>query len=127
MSGFEEEFHIFPIGAQRTRVLLCQHLPHGPILSTIPNSVPGTKLFLTALVNNWNYHIALEDSSIMQGQASRFEDWGSPRLQVGGLGDDQIVRYREWRNKAHKNLKKEHGMDSAYKMKLTNDGKIASI
>ena len=27
----------------------------------------------------------------MQGQASRIEDWGSPRLNVGGLGDGKQV------------------------------------
>lgn len=103
ISGFEEEFHIVPIAPQRTRVLLRQHLPRGPILSTV-TSVPGMLTFLTLLVNNWNYHIALEDAGLMQGQASRIEDWGSPRLQVSGLGDDLIKRYWNWRNKAHDNL-----------------------
>mmetsp|Transcript_3185 Transcript_3185/g.8790 ORF Transcript_3185/g.8790 Transcript_3185/m.8790 type:complete len:441 (+) Transcript_3185:2371-3693(+) len=113
VSGFEEEFHIVPIAPQRTRVLLRQHLPRGPILSTI-TSVPGTRLFLTALVNNWNYHIALEDASIMQGQASRIEDWGSPRLRVGGLGDDLIMRYWKWRNAAHDKLRDTKGLNSPY-------------
>ena len=113
VSGFEEEFHIVPIAPQRTRVLLRQHLPRGPILSTI-TGFPGTQVFLTTIVNNWNYHIALEDASIMQGQASRIEDWGSPRLNIGGLGDDLIVRYWKWRNKAHDNLKHKKGLDSPY-------------
>jgi len=100
VSGFEEEFHIVPIAPQRTRVLLRQHLPKGPILSTI-TSVPLVLPFLTLLVNNWNYHIALEDSCLMQGQANRIEDWGAPRMSVGGLGDDLIKRYWTWRSKAH--------------------------
>ena len=113
VSGFEEEFHIIPIAPQRTRVLLRQHLPRGPILSTV-TGVPGTLMFLTLLVNNWNYHIALEDACVMQGQASRIEDWGSPRLGVGGLGDDLIKRYWKWRNTAHENLRDQHGQDSPY-------------
>jgi len=113
VSGFEEEFHIIPIAPQRTRVLLRQHLPRGPILSTV-TGVPGIKVLLTAIVNNWNYHIALEDACVMQGQASRIEDWGSPRLMVGGLGDDLIKRYWTWRNKAHSNLKEKQNLDSPY-------------
>ncbi len=103
VSGFEEEFHIVPIGPQRSRVLLRQHLPRGPILSTI-TGLPGVVPLLTLLVNNWNYHIALEDSNVMQGQASRIEDWGAPRMNLGGLGDDLIKRFWNWRSKAHKDL-----------------------
>ena len=126
VSGFEEEFHIIPIAPQRTRVLLRQHLPRGPILSTI-TGFPGIKLVLTTLVNNWNYHIALEDASIMQGQASRIEDWGSPRLQVGGLGDDLIVRFWNWRNKAHDNLKESSGLDSPYFSQFSQKSSAASL
>ncbi len=103
VSGFEEEFHIVPIGPQRSRVLLRQHLPRGPILSTI-TGLPGVIPLLTLLVNNWNYHIALEDSNVMQGQASRIEDWGSSRMGLGGLGDDLIKRFWKWRSKAHDDL-----------------------
>jgi len=103
VSGFEEEFHIVPIGPQRSRVLLRQHLPRGPILSTV-TGLPGVIPLLTLLVNNWNYHIALEDSNVMQGQASRIEDWGSPRMSLGGLGDDLIKRFWKWRSKAHDDL-----------------------
>lgn len=56
VSGFEEEFHIIPIAPQRTRVLLRQYLPRGPILSTV-TSFPFVVPLLTILVNNWNYHI----------------------------------------------------------------------
>jgi len=103
VSGFEEEFHIVPIGPQRSRVLLRQHLPRGPILSTV-TGIPGIIPLLTLLVNNWNYHIALEDSNVMQGQASRIEDWGSPRMGLGGLGDDLIKRFWKWRSRAHDDL-----------------------
>lgn len=112
VSGFEEEFHIIPVAPQRTRVLLRQHLPRGPILSTV-TGIPGLMPLLTLIVNNWNYHIGLEDACIMQGQASRIEDWGSPRLAVGGLGDDLIKRYWRWRSKAHDDLKQK-GQDSPY-------------
>ena len=91
VSGFEEEFHIMPIAPGRARVLLRQHLPKGPILSTI-TSIPGMLPFLTALVNNWNYHIALEDGAVMQGQSHLIEDLNAPRMQVGGLGDDLMSR-----------------------------------
>lgn len=63
VSSFSEEFHIVPIAPGRTRVLLRQNLPQGPILSTIL-SVPGSGQFLQKLVNMWNYHIALEDYSV---------------------------------------------------------------
>merc|ERR1712160_209954 len=39
---------------------------------------------------------------------------GSPRLGVGGLGDDLIVRFWKWRNQAIANLKKEKNIDSPY-------------
>ena len=57
--------------------------------------------FLTALVNNWNYHIALEDGAVMQGQAHLIEDLNAARMQVGALGDDLMSRYWNWRKKAH--------------------------
>jgi len=107
VSGFEEEFHCVPIAPQRTRVLLRQHLPRGPILSTI-SSLPGVLPALTILVNNWNYQIALEDSNVMIGQASRIEDWGSPRMSIGGLGDDLIKRMWKWRSAALSNLSSEN-------------------
>ena len=50
----------------------------------------------------------------MQGQASRIEDWGSPRLMVGGLGDDLIKRYWAWRSEAHINLRETQGKSSPY-------------
>jgi len=118
VSGFEEEFHIVPIGPQRSRVLLRQHLPRGPVLSTI-TGLPGVVPLLTLLVNNWNYHISLEDSNVMQGQASRIEDWGSPRMALGGLGDDLIKRFWKWRSDAFVDLEskmpeKEKHMISPY-------------
>ena len=100
VSGFEEEFHIVPVSPGRARVLLRQHLPKGPILSTIV-SIPGMLPFLTSLVNNWNYHIALEDGAVMQGQSHLIEDMGAPRMQIGALGDDLMSRYWSWRTKAH--------------------------
>lgn len=126
VSGFEEEFHIIPIAPQRTRVLLRQHLPRGPILSTL-TGFPGAKMLLTQLVNNWNYHIGLEDACIMQGQASRIEDWGSPRLRVGGTGDDLIKRYWSWRNTAHKNLQEKTGQSSPYYSEFKIDSKPQTV
>ena len=122
VSGFEEEFHIVPIAPHRTRVLLRQHLPRGPILSTI-TGIPGLKPILTLLVNNWNYHIGLEDACVMQGQASRIEDWGSPRLSVGGLGDDLIKRYWKWRSDAHEDLKRKTGKNSPYFVEFSGEEK----
>jgi len=125
VSGFEEEFHIVPIAPQRTRVLLRQHLPRGPILSTI-TGVPGMKSALTLLVNHWNYHIGLEDAGIMNGQASRVENWGSPRLAVGGLGDDLIKRYWQWRSEAHDDLKQK-GLQSLYYVEFSGKQAPAAI
>ena len=45
VSGFHEEFHIVPIAPKRTRVLLRQHLPKGPILTTVtklPRECPSS-------------------------------------------------------------------------------------
>jgi len=108
VSGFEEEFHIIPIAPYRTRVLLRQHLPKGPILSTI-TSIPYMVPFLTALVNNWNYHISLEDAVVMKGQSHMIEDFGAPRMKIGSLGDDLIAKYWSWRSKAHTNMAQKEG------------------
>ena len=37
VSGFSEEFNIIPLAPHRTRVLLRQRFPKGPILSTLLN------------------------------------------------------------------------------------------
>ena len=102
VSGFHEEFHIVPIAPHRTRVLLRQHLPKGPILTTLLG-VPGVNATLDKLVNNWNYHIGLEDYNVMQGQQHMIDDLGAPRINVGGKGDDLIARFYDWRAKAMEN------------------------
>ena len=38
VSGFSEEFHIVPIAPHRTRVLLRQHFPKGPILEQVASN-----------------------------------------------------------------------------------------
>ena len=53
VSGFSEEFNIVPLGPHRTRVLLRQRFPKGPILSTLLN-VPGFSALLTYLVRSCN-------------------------------------------------------------------------
>ena len=122
VSGFEEEFHIIPVAPQRTRVLIRQHLPKGPILSTV-TSIPFLKPALTALVNSWNYHIGLEDAAVMQGQAHRIEDLGAPRMSVGGLGDDLIKRYWKWRQAAHESISdNENELKTPYFTKLSDNG-----
>jgi hypothetical protein len=70
--------------------------------------------FLSTLVNNWNYHIGLEDASVMKGQSHNIEEFGAPRMQMGGLGDDLVSKYWKWRNEAHDDLNKN------------SDGKITS-
>jgi len=50
----------------------------------------------------------------MQVQASRIEDWGSPRLGVGGLGDDLIKKFWTWRSHSHAALKEQKNVDSPY-------------
>jgi len=105
VSGFQEEFHIVPIAPGRTRVLLRQHLPKGPILTTL-STLPGFIPFITWLVRQWNYHIGLEDYSVMQGQAHNIDDLGAARIERGGLGDDIIARFYDWRAAATKNAGK---------------------
>ncbi|KAL7554126.1 hypothetical protein ACHAWF_017544 [Thalassiosira exigua] len=101
-SSFSEEFHIVPIAPGRTRVLLRQNLPKGPILSTALK-VPSAEKLLTKLVNVWNYHIALEDYSVMQGQAHNCDDLGAPHLAVGDLGDDLVAHFYKWKGAAEEN------------------------
>ena len=91
VSGFSEEFNIIPLGPHRTRVLLRQRFPKGPILSTMLG-VPGFSPLLTYLVRSWNYQIGVEDYSVMQGQAHNINDLGAPNYGQLGTGDDLIVR-----------------------------------
>jgi nitrite reductase/ring-hydroxylating ferredoxin subunit len=101
-SSFSEEFHVCPIAPGRTRVLLRQHLPRGPILDTILG-VPGVSHGIDKLVNLWNYHISLEDYSVMQGQAHNVDDLGAPHLAIGDLGDDVVQKFYKWKEAAVKN------------------------
>lgn len=102
VSSFSEEFHIVPIAPGRTRVLLRQNLPKGPILQTLL-SIPGSDIVLQKLVQVWNYHIGLEDYSVMQGQAHNVDDLGAPHLAMGDLGDDLVQSFYKWKNYAVKN------------------------
>mmetsp|Transcript_73806 Transcript_73806/g.123303 ORF Transcript_73806/g.123303 Transcript_73806/m.123303 type:complete len:779 (-) Transcript_73806:405-2741(-) len=99
VSGFSEEFNIVPIGPHRTRVLLRQRFPKGPILSTLLG-IPGSRGLLQYLVRNWNYQIALEDYSVMQGQAHNIDDFGAPNWKATSVGDDLIVKFWKWKRRA---------------------------
>ena len=102
VSGFSEEFNIVPLGPHRTRVLLRQRFPKGPILSALLR-MPGTKEALQYLVRNWNYQIALEDYSVMQGQAHNIDDFGAPNWNAVANGDDLIVKFWKWYRQANEN------------------------
>jgi len=102
VSGFSEEFNIIPLGPHRTRVLLRQRFPKGPILSTMLG-VPGFAPLLTYLVRSWNYQIGVEDYSVMQGQAHNINDLGAPNYGQLGTGDDLIVKFWEWKRAASQN------------------------
>ena len=102
VSGFSEEFNIVPLGPHRTRVLLRQRFPKGPILSTLLG-VPGVDGLLRYLVRNWNYQIGLEDYSVMQGQAHNINDLAAPNYGALGTGDDLIVKFWQWKRKASLN------------------------
>jgi len=99
VSGFSEEFHIIPVAPHRTRVILRQRFPNGPILQTLL-AIPGALSLLTWLVRNWNYHISLEDYPVMQGQAHNIDDLGAPQWKKTSLGDDLIIRFWEWNRQA---------------------------
>jgi len=99
VSGFSEEFNIIPIGPHRTRVLLRQRFPKGPILSTLLQ-LPFTAAILQYLVRQWNYQIGLEDYSVMQGQAHNIDDFGAPNWQGLSTGDDLIVKFWKWKSAA---------------------------
>ena len=95
VSGFSEEFNIVPIGPHRTRVLLRQRFPKGPVLSALLN-VPGVEWGLEYLVREWNYQIGLEDYCVMQGQAHLIDDLGAPNWDFTGMGDDLIIKFWKW-------------------------------
>jgi len=99
VSGFHETFHIVPVGPRRTRVLLRQYLPKGPILQTLLD-VPGVRPAIDTLVRNWNFHIALEDYSCLVGQSQIVDDFGAPRLNQPGVGDDLVMHFHAWRDQA---------------------------
>lgn len=109
VSGFSEEFNIIPIGPHRTRVLLRQRFPKGPILSSMLN-MPGVEPLLQYLVRQWNYQIGLEDYSVMQGQAHNIDDFGAKNWDSTSTGDDLIVKF--W--KTTRNALKNDGIESEY-------------
>jgi len=124
VSGFSEEFNIVPIGPHRTRVLLRQRFPKGPILSTLLN-VPGTREILQYLVRNWNYQIALEDYSVMQGQAHNIDDFGAPNWKSTSNGDDLIIRFWKWYRQA--NERDGHGAERNAEYFTRYDGTRVSM
>merc|ERR1719197_1685616 len=109
VSGFSEEFHIVPIGPQRTRVLLRQRIPKGPILSTLLKIPKSTEL-VQFLVRQWNYQIGLEDYSVMQGQAHNIDDLGAPNWKAASTGDDLIIKF--W--KSYQRALENDGFASEY-------------
>lgn len=98
-ANFHEEFHVIPVAPKRCRVLLRQHIPKGPILSAVLK-IPGAAAAVRALVRNWNYHISLEDYSVMVGQANTIDTLGAPRMNRAGPGDDLIAKFYQWRDRA---------------------------
>ena len=50
-----------------------------------------------------NNHIALEDYSVMQGQAHNVDDLGAPHLALGDLGDDLVAHFYRWKASAEGN------------------------
>jgi hypothetical protein len=87
------------------------------------------KPFFTAFVKKWNYHIGLEDSSVMKGQPHWIEELGAPHVNLVGLGDDLVSKYWKWRNEAHENLSKDSDgkIKSLYFSSYVNDGSPISI
>mmetsp|Transcript_76128 Transcript_76128/g.217398 ORF Transcript_76128/g.217398 Transcript_76128/m.217398 type:complete len:726 (-) Transcript_76128:1516-3693(-) len=55
VSGFSEEFHIVPIAPHRTRVLLRQHFPKGPILNGVSKD-PFLMFAFRKLMLWWNWN-----------------------------------------------------------------------
>ncbi|KAL1496239.1 hypothetical protein AB1Y20_016202 [Prymnesium parvum] len=98
VSGFTEELHVVPIAPDRSRVLLRQRFPQVPLLQRLLQ-LPGAREFLTWLVQNWNYHIALEDYPSQQHTDGEL---GAPECLRAktGRGDDLIARFHEWRQRA---------------------------
>mmetsp|Transcript_73922 Transcript_73922/g.222271 ORF Transcript_73922/g.222271 Transcript_73922/m.222271 type:complete len:486 (-) Transcript_73922:584-2041(-) len=101
-SGFAEEVHVVPIAGDRTRVLLRQRFPRDNAVLARLLGLPVARPFLTWLVQNWNYHIALEDYPTQQQQLVAPPERGAPewRRAPTRLADDTIAQLREWRARA---------------------------
>ncbi|KAL3895918.1 MAG: hypothetical protein SGPRY_013393 [Prymnesium sp.] len=95
-SGFTEEIHVIPIAPGRSRVLLRQTFPDIPFLRRVLR-VPGFPSFLRWLVENWNYHIALEDYPPDSASQSATADLGGSLRSRTGLADDLIAQFNAWR------------------------------
>jgi len=85
--GFGEELHVMPVAQQRTRVMLRQRFPKGPIQSSLLQ-LPGAGSLLTFIVRNRNYQLAVED----------FKAEGQPRTAAGA---EKASRFCEWVREAH--------------------------
>jgi len=79
-------------------VLLRQRFPQIPVLRKVLE-LPGSRAFLTWLVQNWNYHIALEDYPTQQGSRGEL---GAPewRRSRTGLSDELISQLQDWVQRA---------------------------
>lgn len=59
--------------------------------------MPGFPSFLRWLVENWNYHIALEDYPPDSASQSATADLGGSLRSRTGLADDLIAQFNAWR------------------------------
>jgi len=92
-SGFSEEYHVAPIGPQRTRVILRQRLPRNPLLAAV--SAVGGASVLTLLVQQWNYNHALEEYGSFRGGGE-----GGAASSSAGAAEEARVGFRAWLEQA---------------------------
>jgi len=97
---FWEGVHVVPIAPGRTRVLLRQHLPLGPLLAQMMR-VPAAQALLTSLVQGWNQQAAYMSASRIEsvadsaaskerGEVARFAAW------TAKAGGGRAPYFRRW-------------------------------
>lgn len=88
-SGFADEMHVLPVAARRTRVLLRQYFPKGPLLSALL-ALPGAELAATVLVRNLNSKMAFDEH---RGRVNTAPAGGTPARGAAA----ETERFRRWR------------------------------
>ena len=87
--GISEEVHVVPIAPDRTRVMLRQRFPKGPVLSALLQ-LPGSSSAITWMLQNWNYQVAQKDyAAVVERQG-----------MTGAAASDHVQFFQKWNEEA---------------------------